>query len=598
MELWGWIALAVNGVVLVVLLVVGDAVREFVKSRVTTAIVTIERRFSGSRLVRTRSLRRYRHNVSQQFSSVPVPFELPADIPMRDVYIPLRAADQPEGTQADCPVDLAKVIANRRRVLVLGPPGCGKSLFLRYLLWSSCSSTNDSAGQGVGWWTRRRRWSHGGDNEPSPVPTEQPLLAVAVPLSRLAESNDIHAEITMSFARHAFPGASDFVRRALDRGDLMVLFDGLDEVGSQKRLDVAGLIDDVSRQYPRLRFVVTCRTQVYGGALDGVVDKVLHVQPFSDDLVERFLRAWPAMSSPEAVDRLVNVLRHTPRVALLVRNPLLLTMLAYLYSSEYNESTNLLPHNRTQFYRDASELLLRRWHEKQNRFRWMDKKVVLQHLALVNQDSRSDRRGIGYEAILGEIRDVLPRVNLDAAAAKDVLDEIVHRSGLLMRLDGGERYQFAHLTMQEYFAAIELLDQPDEMLRRHRADPEGWREPVKLWCGGEQDSTDLIRGIAATDKVLALECLADATRVDDTYAETLIESMKAALVGTFTIAGDGEAIAEAFGYWRLTCDHAAAPCSWTWSHGSRIPTPATPGTALSPPLRCRTCRRLLRPSAT
>lgn len=525
MGLWRWVAL-VNGALALVFLVVGDAVRDVLKRAVAAGVGAVERRFAGSRWVRGRSLRRYRRTVGERLSSVPVPFQLPVDIPMRDVYIPLRAADQPEAAATTDPVDLAEAIAGRRRVLVLGPPGSGKSLFLRYLLWSSCLPDDHA--------------------EPTDRPERQ-QLAVLVPLSRLAEGDDVLREVTEAFARDGFPGASELARRELDRGNLLLLLDGLDEVGSQRRSDVARLIVDLAQRHPNVRFVVTCRTQVYGGVLDGVVDKTLHVQPFTDELVERFLRAWPAMSSPQAVDRLVNVLRHTPRVALLVRNPLLLTMLAYMYSSEYNESTGLLPHNRTQFYRDASELLLRRWQERHNRFRWMDKKVVLQHLALVNQDSRADRRGIGYEAVLAEIGNVLPRVNLDAAEAKDVLDEIVDRSGLLMRLDGGERYQFAHLTMQEYFAATELRDQPDEILRRFRADPEGWREPVKLWCGGEQDSTELIRGIAAIDKVLALQCLADATRVDEGDARRLIASMRPRLLAKSTDPDEADAIVDAFG---------------------------------------------------
>ena len=88
--------------------------------------------------------------------------------------------------------------------------------------------------------------------------------------------------------------------------------------------------------------------------IDGSVEEVLYVQDFSDELVDRFLYAWPEINGRSDVDRLVGALRDTPRVALLVRNPLLLTMLAYLYSYEYKGSINMLPHNRTQFYRDAT----------------------------------------------------------------------------------------------------------------------------------------------------------------------------------------------------------------------------------------------------
>ena len=194
-------------------------------------------------------------------------------------------------------------------------------------------------------------------------------------------------------------------------------------------------------------------------------------------------------------DRLVNALRDTPRVAILVRNPLLLTMLAYLYSYEYKGSASMLPRNRTQFYRDATELLLRRWQEEYNKFPWMAKKVVLQHLALVNEQQVADRREIGYESILNEIRSVLPRVNIEPDQADEVLSEIHERSGILTSLDNGERFQFAHLTLQEYFAAGELIDRPETMIEKYRSDPEAWREPLKLWCGGESDATAVIQSV-------------------------------------------------------------------------------------------------------
>ena len=36
----------------------------------------------------------------------------------------------------------------------------------------------------------------------------------------------------------------------------------------------------------------------------------------------------------------------------------------------------------------------------------------------------------------------------------------MERSGLFLKIDGGDRYQFPHLTLQEYFAAVALTDNP------------------------------------------------------------------------------------------------------------------------------------------
>lgn len=444
----GW----ATAVVFFLLLVFRDSLRDLLKKGTDALLAGLMKSFGGSRVFRSRAIRQYRATVANAFSDVPVPFTLPVTISMGSVYIPLRAATSTKAT-VDASLDLGQAIAQRQRSLVLGAPGSGKSLFLRYLAWSECSRPDAREG----------------------------TIPVIVPLPRLAGKKDaILSEIAAVCGENGFHGAAEFVARDLKakRPRLLILFDGLDEVSSGSRLQVSNQITRFRESYPDARFVVTCRTAAYGGSLDGAVDEVFHVQDLSDELVDRFLYAWPTLNEREAIDRLVNALRDTPRVAIIVRSPLLLTMLAYLYTYEYNESVSMLPRNRTQFYRDATELLLRRWQEQLNKHQWMAKKVILQHLAVVNERRGLDRREISYEDILREIKMVLPRVSIGADQANDVLTEIHERSGILTALDGGERYQFAHLTLQEYFAAAELIDKPETIIDEYRADPEAWREPL------------------------------------------------------------------------------------------------------------------------
>jgi hypothetical protein len=515
----GWVL----AVLLFLFLILRDAIHDYLKKCADAIISTLMKRFAGSRLLRTRAIRVYRATISSNLANIPVPFKLPIEIPMKNVYIPLRAATSNEPI-AEATMDLAQAITKRKRALVLGAPGSGKSLFLRYLAWVECSGSGESENS----------------------------IPVIVPLTRLAAKDDsILSEITHAFKSNWFPQAAEFISRDLERKvpRLLVLFDGLDEVGSGSRLQVSNQIAQFGKTYPGARFIVTCRTAAYSGSLDGSVEEVFHVQDLSDELVDRFLYAWPTLNARNAVDRLINALRDTPRVAIIVRNPLLLTMLAYLYSYEYKESVNMLPRNRTQFYRDATELLLRRWQEEYNKFPWMAKKVVLQHLAVVNERQGADRREITYENILHEIKDVLPRVSIESDQADEVLSEIHERSGILTSLDNGERYQFAHLTLQEYFAAGELIDNPQKIIEEYRRDPEAWREPLKLWCGGESDSTAVIRSVMEIDEVLALECLADATRVEESFASQLIEQMKPKLDN----ADPNDPVVRAFGL--LASDH-------------------------------------------
>jgi hypothetical protein len=157
--------------------------------------------------------------------------------------------------------------------------------------------------------------------------------------------------------------------------------------------------------------------------------------------------------------------------------------------------------------------------------------VVLRRLAMLAQEGRAgsaDQRTISESVIIREIKDVLADFNMDAKHAHPVLDEIVHRSELLLLVDETNLlYQFAHLTLQEYLAATELADDPERLLSLYHADPERWREPVKLWCAAaNRDSTKVISSVfsgESSERVLALECIAEAKQVDNEVAATIVQ---------------------------------------------------------------------------
>ena len=125
-----------------------------------------------------------------------------------------------------------------------------------------------------------------------------------LPLTRLANKDvSVVSEIAAVFAENGFPRAGEFVSRDLARKEsrLLILFDGLDEVGSKTRLHISNQIANFGKTYPGVRFIVTCRIAAYSGNLDGSVDEVFYVQDFDDELVDRFLYAWPSLNERGAV---------------------------------------------------------------------------------------------------------------------------------------------------------------------------------------------------------------------------------------------------------------------------------------------------------
>jgi predicted NACHT family NTPase len=313
---------------------------------------------------------------------------------------------------------------------------------------------------------------------------------------------------------------------------------------STERQRVAGEITDLLDRYQKCRAVITCRNAVYHEEFAEQTERKLEIMELNDQQVRRFLQSWESeMPVGRSVEALVRTLRDRPRIMALARNPLLLTIIAYLYTdTEY-----ILPHSRAEFYRQSTDFLLGQLHPERNQFEARAKRQVLQHLALFNQDSTSqlhqDRRSMEYTAVLAELRVILPNLNLDPEQASiPLLNEIVERSGLLLAVDGGESYQFAHLTLQEYFAAARLIGDSAGLVERFKNNKDGWREVVKLWCGLDVDSTDLIRSIYSVDPITALECLADGQKVEPDLADQIIAASKLHLTND-----DGQGlIAQAF----------------------------------------------------
>lgn len=476
----------------------------------------IYNRLAGSRFFRRIALRHYKKALIGKYEKLHIPFRPDRPLDMHEVYVPLKL----EGSTSNEKIDLCSSITDHRKLVVIGPPGSGKSMLLKHIALDYAEDRFIEL-----------------DNRP---------ILILLELHRLnGNTMSLEQHLVAELARNDFPHAERFISHSLKEGTLMLLFDGLDEVNSSERGRVIQQIKDILDEHRKCRAAITCRTVIYKGEFSETVDKTLEIVEFSDQQIRSFLSSWaPDMPADKSIEQLMQTLRDRPRIMALARNPLLLTIIAYLYT----DTTYLLPHSRAEFYRQSTDVLLRQWHQERNRFEARDKRLVLEHLGLFFQDSsnqdQQDRRSMNYQTVLDQVRNVLPGLNLRPEQdACPILNEIVERSGLLLSIDGGERYQFAHLTLQEFFAASELMDDADGIVARFQGDHDTWRETVKLWCGLTGDSTALIRKVYAEDPITAFECISDAQKVDPILADEIIETFKSRL----GVGSDEDVITQAFG---------------------------------------------------
>jgi hypothetical protein len=501
--------------ILFILLLFRDVLKETLTNLIKWARDQLYKQLAGHRIFRRKALRHYRRALIQKYQQLIVPFRPGRPLLIHEIYVPLKA----RGTINTDQIDAYRAIADQKRLMVIGAPGSGKSMLLRQIALSYAEG----------------RLAY--------IPYQP--VTIILELNRLNETDKSLQDHLVEILRlNDFPHAENFVNVSLERGTLMLLLDGLDEVNSSKREQVVTQIKNLLDTFERCRAIITCRSAVYRNDFAETVNQTLELVEFNDQQIQHFLRAWqPSMPAGKSTEQLLRTLHDRPLLMALARNPLLLTIIAYLYA----DTEFVLPHSRAEFYAQATDVLLRQWHTERNHYRAPQKGLVLQHLALFNQDSgvqgAQDRRSIDLATILEEIKRVLPDLNLPDDEAMALLDELVERSGLLLSIDGGTRYQFAHLTLQEFFAAMALRDEANGLLRRFERDPDAWRETVKLWCGLDHDSTGLIKAIYTDDPVTAFECLADAQKVDPTLAEEMIMAFKTRLG---VADSDGDAVIHAF----------------------------------------------------
>ncbi len=397
---------------------------------------------------------------------------LRAPIRIADVYVPLRAmvdlratgdacfadSEDAEKRLGECGAGIEISVPDafreadrlgRRGVVILGDPGSGKTTHLRRLML----------------WCLEGGWADLG----LPVDT----LPVFLPLRELRDLGRGLDAFIQAQLDHPHLGTPDgFGKRLLDRGDLLLLFDGLDEVAEPgQRVQVSRWIDEAMRVHGSCRFVVTSRFAGYTAeARLGEAFLEMHMRPLSADQAEIFIHNWyrsvetglssdtdqAAVIAREKADDLLARLRGTQfrarRVFAMTRNPLLLANLCLVHRDR-----GYLPRSRARLYEECIEVLLELWRGAigfPSKVTARTGRRVLQPVALWLHEREGRTRATAGE-LAPVMEPALRAVGWEHGAAESFLSAVRDESGLLTGWDQ-DSYGFMHLGFQEYLAAREI----------------------------------------------------------------------------------------------------------------------------------------------
>ncbi|CAD5978508.1 Putative NACHT family NTPase [Planktothrix rubescens] len=444
-----------------------------------------------------------------------------------------------------------------KKVVLLGAPGSGKTTLLSY--FSVIIAQNQPALLGLN--------------------SEVDWLPILIRMRDYVRFENLSIlEYYQQFCHNSLvvpslPGG--FFEHWLEDGRALILLDGLDEIVEEgKRNEIVQKIENFLGRYDQNRVMITSRPAGYRRDFFRAEEFPHYwLQPFDEPKINAFIENWYSSRTPdseEAKRRKEDIRKafdHNPRLHVLARNPLLLTIIALIH--RYQDK---LPKERYKLYHCAVQTLLTTWdttnkqlenHHKLEYLKNDDWEDLMQNLAFWIHSHQDGIEGNELEGTLIDQDELIKfvanyiketkQIELTKAKkeAQRFIDFVRDRSGLLNE-QGKDCYAFVHKTFQEYLCAQKIQREMEEdsynfeiildAIKTHLHDAH-WRE-VLLLLVAQQQKKSAAKAIQVIlnnqseyeqwlhrDLLFAGSCLAENPKGLNVADSGLVEDILARLVG-------------------------------------------------------------------
>jgi hypothetical protein len=355
------------------------------------------------------------------------------------------------------------------RILILGDPGGGKTTLMRWLATALLMRR-----------TQDPDLSRLPDAESLPDRNWLPILVRCRDLekSRIVGQRisiaDILRQTLVKLEIHDIhvDALVELFRKLLDQGEMILLFDGLDEIADpQLRAQFCGWLESTVRTFPS-PFVATSRIVGYREMKRRLGAGFEHatLADLTPEDKDDFIQRWCDVTIPDPVrrrsetEKLTEAVhgRYSDRIERLTGNPMLLTTLALV-----QRKLGKLPSKRHKLYWEAVGVLLN-WRTDVDEP--LDPDEALPQLEYVayamcdrgTQQLRRDTLLALLEAVRRDYPNIRPVQN---RTPETFLTHLERRTGLLVETGHVQHdgrpvpvYEFRHLTFQEYLAGLALVE--------------------------------------------------------------------------------------------------------------------------------------------
>lgn len=460
---------------------------------------------------------------------------------------------------------IGHVFENEKLVL-LGDPGSGKSTLLSYMAYcfaSALLSPTEKWLEGLNWQITNvtlqkdnydpreivqlvssyrydgSEYTYGVWEGETPVPIFVQLREFAGSDFDPKSPTALWRFVTTQLENQGLHQSQEALRYKAQKGNVIFLLDGVDEVPPLKRRDVWQSISSMSNgPYGNNRWIATCRGLSYDPSEAPTDAPIQVIRPFDPAQIEMFIDNWYSSlastgemqneKARESAEGLKEAILR-PGLRELAQNPLLLTVLVVVQT--YYGS---LLDNRARLYQAAVETLLLRWQlHKEASGREMPNVLAQLNTSQVDLERflwkvawqaqvKQIESGEGSDIVESELIQLARDHFGSYASAEAFVAYTEQRAHLLIGRGGRDErvYSFPHRVFQEYLASCHLASQRRFPKRAAElaVDGEQWREILVLATGtlvhNQRNLEKAIDGIATVLPQAGL----DSEDLDDTSA--------------------------------------------------------------------------------
>ena len=288
--------------------------------------------------------------------------------------------------------------------------------------------------------------------------------------------------ITQEFETCNLPGAIDFCKTALIKGNLLILIDGIDELPDDQEASRISEIKDYVDKYPQNRYIITRRKAVQSSFTSRFKD--VYIAEFSKADFINFIRKWSALKAyPPHLERRFERAAEKYIFRDICQIPLLVIFLCLKLEKTLYKSTN-----EAAIYAEIVRLLLTGWPLEKglinSREEFYEKNVKQEVISRIAYKMAVNNRVFIFE---NEVMEIIKKLNENALqnfSEVKIVDDLEYSHGLLSRQADGT-CTFPLPSIKEYLTAHYINHHEIEIegiIEEKLTSPE-WKRIITLLCG-------------------------------------------------------------------------------------------------------------------